>query len=74
MALYWGVLPLDMPRIAAPDARVREVERRIMERKIAAAGGRIVILAGTLVGQIGGTNVLQIHRVGQADHASPVGP
>lgn len=71
MALYWGVLPLDMQRIAEPDARVREVERRIMERKIAATGGRIVILAGTLVGQIGGTNVMQIHRLGQASHTSP---
>lgn len=65
MALYWGVLPLPMQRIAEPDVRVREVERRLTEQKLAAPGARIVILAGTLVGQVGGTNVMQIHRIGR---------
>jgi len=64
MALYWGVLPLPMPRIDEPDARVREVERRLKELRLAAEGTKIVILSGTLVGQIGGTNVMKVHQVG----------
>lgn len=64
MALYWGVLPLPMPRIAEADARVHEVERRLAEQALAATGARIVILSGTLVGQIGGTNTLKVHEVG----------
>ena len=66
MALYWGVLPLSMQRVAESDVRVREVERRLAEQNMASAGSRIVILAGTLVGQIGGTNVMKVHEVGQA--------
>ncbi|TAJ10185.1 MAG: pyruvate kinase [Nitrospirae bacterium] len=66
MALYWGVLPLSMQRAAESDVRVREVERRLAEQKMVSAGARIVILAGTLVGQIGGTNVMKVHEVGQA--------
>ncbi|MFM8550939.1 MAG: pyruvate kinase alpha/beta domain-containing protein [Nitrospiraceae bacterium] len=66
MALYWGVLPLPMQRIAEPDARVREVERRLAERRLAAAGDRIDIASGTLVGQTGGTNTLTVHEVGPA--------
>jgi pyruvate kinase len=65
MALYWGVLPLSMQRVAESDVRVREVERRLAEQNMASAGARIVILAGTLVGQIGGTNVMKVHEVGQ---------
>ncbi|MDE3226659.1 MAG: pyruvate kinase [Nitrospirota bacterium] len=64
MALYWGVLPLPMQRIAEADARVHEVERRLAEQALAKPGARIVILSGTLVGQIGGTNTLKVHEVG----------
>ncbi|MEW6544692.1 MAG: pyruvate kinase [Nitrospirota bacterium] len=63
MALYWGVLPRTMPRIMQADERVFQVERRLKEERLAAAGDRIVILSGTLVGQPGGTNAMKLHEV-----------
>jgi pyruvate kinase len=45
------------------DERVFQVERRLKEERLAAAGDRIVILSGTLVGQPGGTNAMKLHEV-----------
>jgi pyruvate kinase len=63
MALYWGVVPLTMPRIEQTDARVQEIERRLKEEGLAKSGQRIVILSGTIIGQRGGTNVMKLHEV-----------
>jgi pyruvate kinase len=63
MALYWGVVPLTMPRIEQTDARVHEIERRLKEEGLAKSGQRIVILSGTIIGQRGGTNVMKLHEV-----------
>jgi pyruvate kinase len=63
MTLYWGVTPFVMPRRQDPDARVREVERRLKAEKLVEAGDRLVLLSGTAAGQPGGTNVLQVYQV-----------
>jgi pyruvate kinase len=63
MALYWGVVPLTMPRIEQTDARVHEIERRLKEKGLAKSGQRLVILSGTIMGQRGGTNVMKLHEV-----------
>lgn len=63
MALYWGVIPHLMPSIAQTDERVREVEHRLKQEKLAAAGDRLVILSGTLAGRPGGTNLMKLHEV-----------
>ncbi|MBI4401072.1 MAG: pyruvate kinase [Nitrospirae bacterium] len=64
MALYWGVIPHTMPSIAQTDERVREVEHRLKQEKLAAAGDRLVILSGTMAGRPGGTNLMKLHEVG----------
>ena len=63
MALYWGVVPLTMPRIEQTDERVEEIERRLKEEGLAKSGQRLVILSGTIIGQRGGTNVMKLHEV-----------
>ncbi|TAJ27135.1 MAG: pyruvate kinase, partial [Nitrospirae bacterium] len=63
MALYWGVIPHRMPRIAQTDERMLEVDRRVKAEGLAATGDRIVILSGTLVDQPGGTNTMKLHAV-----------
>jgi pyruvate kinase len=63
MTLYWGVTPFVMPHRQDPDARVREVERRLKAEKLADTGDRLVLLSGTVAGQPGGTNVLQVYQV-----------
>ena len=64
MALYWGVRPYTMPQLAQTDARVDEAERRIKADGLVKAGEKIVILAGTRVGQPGGTNLIKLQEVG----------
>lgn len=64
MALYWGVLPRTMPRLQNQDERVQEVEQRLRAEKLVDEGQRIVLLSGTVAGQVGGTNVMKLHKVG----------
>jgi pyruvate kinase len=64
MALYWGVRPCTMPRGGLPEAWIQEAERRLKAKGLVKAGDRIVIVSGTMAGQVGGTNVLKLHEVG----------
>lgn len=63
MALYWGVRPYTMPQIEQTDARVEEAERRAKAEGLVKTGEKIVILSGTRVGQVGGTNLIKLHEV-----------
>ena len=63
MALYWGVLPRMMARVQNPDDRVLVVERRLMEEALAQSGDCVVLLSGTVTGQLGGTNAMKLHRI-----------
>lgn len=63
MALYWGVRPYTTPQIEQTDARVEEAERRSKSEGLVKPGEKIVILSGTRVGQVGGTNLLKLHEV-----------
>ncbi|MCX5724821.1 MAG: pyruvate kinase [Nitrospirae bacterium] len=63
MALYWGVLPRLMARVQNPDERVRAVEQRLMEERVVQTGDCVVLLSGTVTGQLGGTNVMKLHRI-----------
>jgi len=63
MALYWGVLPRLLARIQDPDDRVHAVEHRLVEETLVGTGDCIVLLSGTVAGQLGGTNVMKLHRI-----------
>lgn len=63
MALYWGVLPRLMARVQDPDDRVRAVEHRLVKEALAGTGDCVVLLSGTVTGQLGGTNAMKLHRV-----------
>lgn len=63
MTLYWGVLPRMMARVQDPDDRVLAVERRLTEEGLAKSGDCVVLLSGAVTGQLGGTNVMKLHRI-----------
>ena len=63
MALYWGVLPRLLTRIQDSDARVHAVEHRLVEETLAETGDCVVLLSGTVAGQLGGTNTMKLHRI-----------
>lgn len=63
MALYWGVSPHVMTWRHNPDEQVTELERRLKSEHAAVSGDRIVLLAGTVAGRPGGTNVMKLHAL-----------
>jgi len=63
MALYWGVLPRLLARVQDPDDRVHAVEHRLVAETLAGTGDCVVLLSGTVTGQLGGTNAMKLHRI-----------
>lgn len=63
MSLYWGVLPRLMARVQDPDDRVHAVEHRLVEEMLAGSDDCVVLLSGTVTGQLGGTNAMKLHRI-----------
>ena len=63
MALYWGVVPRLLARIQDPDARVHAVAHRLVEETLVGTGDCVVLLSGTVAGQLGGTNTMKLHRI-----------
>lgn len=64
MALYWGVYPYTMLRGGPSEAWIQEAERRLKAEGLVKARDKIVIVSGTMAGQVGGTNMLKLHEVG----------
>ena len=63
MALYWGVLPRLMARVQDSGHRVHAVEQRLLEEALAGPNDCVVLLSGAVMGQLGGTNVMKLHRI-----------
>lgn len=63
MALYWGVTPRLMQWVPDADEQVTEIDRRLKTERLAVAGDRVVLLAGTVAGRPGGTNVMKLHVI-----------
>ena len=63
MALYWGVDSHVMQWLHNPDEQVAEIEDRLKADASIKPGDRIVLLAGTVAGRPGGTNVMKLHAI-----------
>src|SRR5262249_28790282 len=71
MALHYGVIPQHMP-LAHDIQRVIEVtDKLVIEKKLAGAGDRIVIVAGWSPAMPGNMNGLVIHTIGTPWTAVP---
>ncbi|MEW6408892.1 MAG: pyruvate kinase [Nitrospirota bacterium] len=65
MSLYWGVIPLLLRKIVSTDEMIDEVDRVIIEKRLAKKGDGIVILSGAPIYKKGTTNLMKLHRVGE---------
>lgn len=63
MALYWGVVPREMPAIHDPDALVDWANGDLMREGFASPGERVVIVFGAPIGVTGSTNTIRVHVV-----------
>jgi pyruvate kinase len=66
LALTWGVETFVVPLAGHTDEMVLQVERALLELGRCRTDDLIVIVAGTLTGESGSTNLLRIHRVGES--------
>ncbi|HUU42753.1 MAG TPA: pyruvate kinase, partial [Planctomycetota bacterium] len=71
MALYRGVIPVQLQGLLDLDQMLSEIERVALERKLAVAGELIVILGGVPFGKSGTTNTVQVRRLQAGETAAP---
>jgi pyruvate kinase len=64
MALHFGVVPVEMPPPRDMDDLVHHVDNLLFERKLAAIGQRVVVVAGASLGTPGTRNAIVLHTVG----------
>jgi len=61
MALFWGVIPREMPPIFDMDALVDWCTADLMATGLASPGERVVIVCGAPIGVSGSTNTIRVH-------------
>ena len=64
MALYWGVVPLTMPRASSTDELVEFAAQAAEEAALVKKGDLVVVTAGVPVGVSGTTNMIRVRQVG----------
>ncbi|MDA8086549.1 MAG: pyruvate kinase [Nitrospiraceae bacterium] len=64
MSMYWGVVARRIKRLASMDAQFREVEKALLEERLARNGDIIVITAG-IPNKQGTTRLMKLHVIGQ---------
>jgi pyruvate kinase len=63
MALFWGVIPREMPQISDTDALVDWCTGDLMASGLASPGERVVIVFGAPIGVSGSTNTIRVHVI-----------
>jgi len=71
--LYYGVVPICLPRPDQMGEMLHSVDRALRERGFAAVGDLVILVAGTQLEQAKSTNALLIHRVGPETPSSAEG-
>jgi pyruvate kinase len=67
MALVWGVTPLLIPHFHSIDEMIQVIVQGTFEAGLVKRGDMVIIIAGVPFGIGGQTNLLKIHRVGEAN-------
>lgn len=67
MALVWGVVPLLIPEFHTIDEMIQVIVRGAHDAGYVRRGDMLIIIAGVPFGIGGQTNLLKIHRVGEAN-------
>ncbi|MFP7696155.1 pyruvate kinase [Trueperella sp. LYQ143] len=65
LALTWGIQSIITPEVAHTDHMVEQVDVILHERELAVDGDRVVIVSGMPPGQVGSTNTIRIHKMGE---------
>ncbi|HUO27902.1 MAG TPA: pyruvate kinase [Bryobacteraceae bacterium] len=66
LMVNYGVFPVQAPDVASTDEMLAQMDRVLTERGCVQAGDSVVFLAGQPVGRPGTTNLMKLHRIGDA--------
>jgi pyruvate kinase len=66
LALTWGVTPLIAEMPPDTDGLIRSTLRVVAESGAATKGDTVILTTGVPVGQAGSTNLLKVHKLGEA--------
>ena len=66
LSLVWGVTPLYVPQIKNSKRLIEIAEKRLLDKQFIEKDDLIVIITGLALTK-GSTNMIKIHRIGQAD-------
>ncbi|MGQ0846112.1 MAG: pyruvate kinase [Sporichthyaceae bacterium] len=66
LALTWGVETFLVPSVGHTDEMVRQVDEALLALGRCKEGDKVVIVAGSPPGIVGGTNAMRVHRIGDA--------
>ena len=66
LMINYGVHPVQAPDVASTDEMLAQMDRLLTERGYLKAGDAVVFLAGQPVGRPGTTNLMKLHRIGDA--------
>ncbi len=64
LSMTWGIQPLLVPMVRHTDEMIEQVDKILLEKKLAQENDLVVIAAGSPPGQAGSTNTLKVHKVG----------
>jgi pyruvate kinase len=63
--LIWGVTPVLLEdAVSSVEDLVHQIEAYLLDRQLAASGDKVLVLGGSPIQQVKGTNFLKIHTVG----------
>jgi pyruvate kinase len=66
LMVNYAVIPVEAPDVASTDEMLAQMDRVLIERGHLKAGDSVVFLAGQPVGRPGTTNLMKLHRIGDA--------
>jgi len=66
LMVNYGVIPVEAPDVASTDEMLAQMDRVLTESGYLKAGDSVVFLAGQPVGRPGTTNLMKLHRIGNA--------
>ncbi|WP_066588079.1 pyruvate kinase [Cellulomonas timonensis] len=70
LSLSWGVQSYEVPSVESTDAMVKQVDTTLRANGLAEVGDYVVVVAGTPVGEVGSTNSIVVHKIGDEDGGS----
>ena len=67
LALTWGTETFIVPQMNSTDDMMRQVDKSLLELGRYKRGELVIIVAGAPPGNVGSTNMIHVHRIGEDD-------